>query len=220
MFADDYELLWCSNDANAHEVNDYVASFLPEYSRMNSANEGVAKSFNQLALRSKGEYIFLASDDIIYPDNWMATMHKYASSIKNPGVVGIECSVKPGDLSTVDGLEAHFIAMGTPNTFAVFGPTMVSREAFFDIGMLSEEFGNYGMEDSDLNWRMHYSGRLNFYVPGLKSEHIGVGKSDSGEYRRMKDEALKVAHVAANERTGKFGPENFREKIPELRDPI
>jgi hypothetical protein len=46
------------------------------------------------------------------------------------------------------------------------------------------------MQDADYCYRLVKSGLKNYYLPNLKSEHIGHDVGDGSEYRRMKDEGL------------------------------
>jgi hypothetical protein len=46
------------------------------------------------------------------------------------------------------------------------------------------------MQDSDYATRSLIAGFTNYYVPDMRSEHIGHDVGNGTEYRRMKDESL------------------------------
>ncbi len=49
----------------------------------------------------------------------------------------------------------------------------MTRRLINTIGGFCEAYHPYGLEDSDYCFRAALSGFKNYYIPGLKSEHIG-----------------------------------------------
>jgi hypothetical protein len=48
------------------------------------------------------------------------------------------------------------------------------------------------MQDSDYGFRLSKSGFINYYIEGMKSEHIGHDVGNGTDYRKMKDEGLSL----------------------------
>jgi GT2 family glycosyltransferase len=61
------------------------------------------------------------------------------------------------------------------------------------LGKFCEDYGVYGLWDSDYSIRAAKAGFENYYIPGLKSDHFGNDVGENSEYRKMKDESLNKA---------------------------
>ena len=217
-YDDEIELLWCDNGSKDKRVIEYVSKHpLLTYKRLNSVNEGVAKALNQLIIRANGEFLFFMANDILNDPNWLKECISIVKALPNVGLIGLQCTLPPETLTTVNGVSAHFASL-TPGTCAIFGPTGFTKEAIIDVGGYSEEYSLYGIEDSCLNWRMHFSGRHLLYLPGIKSNHIGHDEAKS-EYRIFKNEQLEIAHQVAAKTMGLYNKDNYRVKLAEPRDP-
>lgn len=189
---DQLELLVCdqgSTDGSQAYLHEH---FRFGYFRQNKFNEGIGRSFNQLMLRAKGDYICLMGTDIVNPSGWLKTLLEYAEAVPNSGIVGIKCTAEIPPLQTKpdkngNPRSAHYL---TPTCDKVFGTMMFSRKVFESVGGFHEGFHPYGFEDSDFNNRITLAGFNSFYVPDLASEHIGGDVGENSVYRRMKDESL------------------------------
>lgn len=217
----EYELLVADNGSSDQLIVDMIAT-IPclSYHRKNSKNEGVAKAFNQLALRAKGEVIVLLGNDIVLPDGWADSMYRYCKN--NPpkmGLVGIQCTVKVNPPSSRGGVFAHWVDETIPGSMGIFGVTAFSRSFLDDVGLFHDGFDVYGLEDSDLNYRALAAGYDCCYIPGLKSEHIGGDVGENTPYRKMKDESLEKNLAIIHERALHYKT-NYREPLPEMRDPL
>lgn len=145
-------------------------------------NEGVAKAINKgLSLTKKYDAVVTLANDILMPNGWLASLDKWAEKITNTGMAGIHCVESLPPLSD----------KGVHEIYCPFGNTLITRMALDKIGGFNTDFGIYGMEDTDFAHRLHYAGGfVNYYIPDLKSEHIGHDVGDGTEYRKLKDESL------------------------------
>lgn len=211
------ELLWCDNGSKNQELIEFVKSKNPFYSRLNKRNEGCAKGFNQLYLRSRGEYIIMMGNDVLMPDGWLKEMINYADHVPNAGLIGVECAAGKPDISFQFGCYAHFL---NPKHPKVFGVTLIKRRLIEEIGLFHDGFGVYGLEDSDFNLRATRAGFTSLYVPKMKSTHIGEDCGTTSEYRKMKDDSIALNDKIINELVLKYPTSNLKEPLPELRDPL
>lgn len=126
------------------------------------------------------------ANDILMPDNWLKAMVLAAVSIPNTGMCGIHCVEGLGDTETINGVTVH-------PSYTSFGNVLIPMEAIRKVGMFNEDYDPYGMQDADFALRLNNSGFVNYYLHGLKSEHIGHDVGQPSDYRRMKDEGLSVS---------------------------
>jgi hypothetical protein len=120
------------------------------------------------------------------PQNWLLKMCEAAETIPNTGIVGIHCVESLPPEKEINGLTVH-------PTFAPFGNVLITKKAIEAVGMWNEDYDPYGMNDSDYGYRVHKSGFTNYYLHGLRSEHIGHDVGSDSEYRRTKDAGLAKA---------------------------
>lgn len=185
----DYELLVADNGSSDKRVIEYIASLKPKYHRINSSNEGVAHAFNQLFLRSSGDYIVLLGNDITLPVGWFAEAKKYIDHVPNCGIVGFDWGhgqIPP--ISKKFGAIAHYL---TPKFNRVFGVWVLHRRVIENVGLFNQSFIGYGLEDSDMNERVNRAGFNSLYLPNMKSHHLCNDAGKTTEYRKMKDNYLK-----------------------------
>jgi glycosyltransferase involved in cell wall biosynthesis len=168
----DYELLVVDNGSKDERVIKYIESLKPVYFRKNKKNLGIGCMYNHLSEKAKGEYLCIIDNDIELPNNWLKNaVNEYKET---DGLLGFKC---------VEG----------PNNSYVYGTKFISKKKFNEVGKFDEKFGLYGIEDSDLNRKLIDKGLTNRYIGS--SVHLGVGENDTGEYRKMKDEALRKAWI-------------------------
>lgn len=214
----DFELLICDQGSSDPRVIELIESYKPNYFRKNSKNEGVGKSLNQLFLRSSGDYIAFLANDILMPNVWAARAISALMKVPNAGLCGFDWghSCTP-PLSWKLGLEAHWL---TPVLNRVFGCCVFKRKVVQEIGFFHEGYDVYGIEDSDFNERVNLAGFNSFYLSNARSNHIGVGASDAGEYRAMKDRSLAFNVGLFGERLKNFHLTGIVEPPCDWRDPI
>ncbi len=218
-----YELLICDNGSSDSRVIPYLESKNPAYFRNNSVNEGIAKSFNQLYLRSKGTHIALMSNDILWPKDWGKEMTSWADKVPDSGLVGI--MFRDGGnppLAVKHDFRAHWVIdTGTQDMSRIFGPTLFRRGVVEKIGLFAEEFGPYGLDDSNLNERVTFAGLNSFYLPGLKSQHLIEDSGQTTEYRKAKDKSLYENDAIYNrKRNHMLETGDYTEPLPERKDPL
>lgn len=145
-------------------------------------NKGISAAINKgLKLTNGYDAVVTLANDIIMPDGWLKSMVEAAQRIPETGMIGIHC---------VEHLPA-LTANNIHEIFCPFGNVLITRKAIDTVGGFNTDFGIYGMEDTDFAHRLHYAGGfVNYYLPGMKSEHIGHDVGDGSEYRKSKDESL------------------------------
>ena len=215
------ELLWCDNGSREGQIFDLQRQYKPVYVRNNRTNEGCAKGFNQLILRASGRYLVLMGNDVLMPQDWLKEMIKYAEFVPKCGLVGIKCTAQIPELQFKFGCYGHFL---DDKCDKVFGVTLIPRYIVEDIGGFCEDFGPYGLEDSNLNDRVNMRGYNSLYVPcaHFVSTHIGSDVGLGNEYRKMKDQSMaKNLEVFWKYREQyKNGTRPIREELPPMRDPL
>lgn len=212
------ELLICDNASTDPRIIEYFNE-RADYHRVNRKNEGCNKSFNQLFLRSTGDFICLLGNDIEMDDGWLKEMVDYALAVPNSGLIG--CAIKEmgwlPPLSTKDGIHAYYLDKIKDK---VFGVTLFRREVVEKIGFFAEEFGPYGLEDSDFNNRVNVGGFQSLYVPAHFSRHLGNDWGQATDYRKMKDESLAKNAIIIGRRVQEYYTKGVVEPLPPMREPI
>ena len=103
----------------------------------------------------------------------------FSQRMSKTGIIGIHC---------VEELPP--IVDGVHKTHTPFGDNFITRELIDKIGGYNTEYDPYGMQDRDYGERATITGFTNYYLPDMRSEHIGHDVGNGTEYRRMKDESL------------------------------
>ncbi len=212
-----FELLICDQGSQDPRVIQFLESKNPVYFRKNSRNEGIGHSFNQLYLRSSGEYIALMSNDIEWPDNWGAMMVEWLNKVPNAGLCGFEWwpwLMPP--ITKKFGYDAHWLVADKNR---VYGPLMFKRVVPDQVGLFPEHFGPYG-EDFHFNERINRAGFNSFYIPGIKAKHIGNDVGEQSEYRKMKDKSAgdNLALFWQQHAQWELGA-SIKEPLPPMREP-
>ena len=148
---------------------------------------GISAAINKGIQLSKGyDAIVTMANDILMPDGWLAKMVEAATAIPNTGMCGIHCVEGQGELEEINGVKVW-------RSYTAFGNVLIPFKAINTIGYFNPDFDPYGMQDADYAYRLNCSGFVNYYVDGLKSQHIGHDVGSGTDYRNMKDEGLKKA---------------------------
>lgn len=148
--------------------------------------KGISAAINKGIQQSRHyDAIVTMANDILMPDNWLKEMVNAATIIHNTGMAGIHCVEKLPEIKEINGLNVH------PN-FTAFGNVLIPMIAINSIGYFNPDYDPYGMQDADYAYRLNNSGFINYYLCGLKSEHIGADAhlNERSDYRKMKDEGL------------------------------
>lgn len=206
----EFELLVADNGSD-DGVIEYIKSLNPKYHRLNRENEGVARTLNQLILRAEGDLICHIGNDIDMDDGWLAKLVECHSKIPNTGIAAVHTVETLYPAQNIEGLNVH------PGK-RVFGPKMFGRKLINKIGYYREDYHPYGLEDSDIALRSHYSGFINYYIPDIRGRHEGHDCGQNTDYRRMKTESLMKASKLFEELAPTFAEgKNLFVPKPELR---
>jgi GT2 family glycosyltransferase len=115
-------------------------------------------------------------------------MVHYAQTIPNTGMCGIHCVESLGHQIEMNGLMIH-------PTYTAFANVLIPMKVIEDIGYMNEDHDPYGMQDRDYAERATIAGFTNYYIPDLRSDHIGHDVGNGTEYRAMKDASLQRAQA-------------------------
>jgi GT2 family glycosyltransferase len=147
---------------------------------VSSKLRGIAAGVNAGLRMTKGyDGVCILANDILLPENWLLKWVNYSNLIPKTGIIGIHC---------VENLPP--LTDGVHKVHTPFGDNYLTRELIDTIGGYNEEYDPYGMQDRDFAERATIAGFTNYYLPELRSEHIGHDVGNGTEYRRMKDESL------------------------------
>jgi GT2 family glycosyltransferase len=171
------------NGSNIKDFNLVFDSYKWHYADWSLEKRGIAKGVNiGLHLTKRYDAVCLMANDILMPNDWLKTMVEYSSKIENTGIIGIHC---------VESLPP--LQDGIHRTHTPFGNNLIMRSVIDKIGGYNTEYDPYGMQDSDFGERSIIAGFTNYYLPNLRSEHIGHDIGENSDYRRAKDESLRNA---------------------------
>jgi GT2 family glycosyltransferase len=150
---------------------------------LSKTKRGIGAGVNA-GLRMTKDYdgVCLLANDILLPQNWLSNWVMFAKRVSKTGIIGIHCVEELPPL--VDGVH---------KTHTPFGDNFITRELIDAIGGYNEAYDPYGMQDRDFAERATIAGFTNYYLPDLKSEHIGHDVGNGTEYRAMKDASLQRA---------------------------
>lgn len=149
--------------------------------------KGISAALNKGIQASRSyDAVVTMANDILMPDNWLLHMVTAATSIPNTGMCGIHCVEKLGGDEEINGIKIH-------RSYTAFGNVLIPMSAINKVGYFNLDYDPYGMNDADYAHRLLNTGHINYYLHGIKSEHIGHDVGQPSDYRRMKDAGLAVA---------------------------
>lgn len=160
--------------------------------------KGISKAINYGIFQSKSyDAIITMANDILMPNDWLKRMVDAMITIPNSGMIGIHTVESINEPQTINGVQVHIQE-------AVFGNVLIPMKAIDKIGYFNEAYDPYGMQDRDYSYRLQMTGHLNYYLNGLRAEHIGHDVGQQTEYRKMKDEGLSRCDYLWAEETKKY----------------
>jgi len=175
-----YELLIADNGSKDTNIFDWQDKQRPKMLTRHGYNKGTTQALNQLmAFNPSDAYVFLGND-IQMPLNWLREMVTAYENLPNAGMIGIDWrnqAKRMAKLMTPTGY------VYIPTDY-VFGSTFIPQTALDKVGSMCEDYGVYGLWDSDFAIRCKIAGLQNIYLDKLTTEHKGddVGeKSESDE---------------------------------------
>lgn len=195
----DYELLIADNGSKDTRVFEWCEKQQPKIYIKHGMNKGTTQSLNQLmALNPSDAYVFVGND-ISMPTNWLKKMVDVYEATGNAGMIGIDWrqQAKNEPKQVINGVEVI-------PTEKVFGSTFISQKALDVIGSLCEDYGVYGLWDSDCAFRCSIGGLTNYYVGGMESEHCGNDYGEQTPYRIMKDKSLSAGQSIFKENLKRY----------------
>lgn len=165
---------------------------------------GIAAAINSGIKESiRHDAIVTMANDILMPDNWLREMVNAAEKIPNTGMCGIHCVEGPGEPEEINGVTVH-------RKLTAFGNVLIPMTAIKKIGFFNTDYDPYGMQDSDYAFRLNRCGFINYYLCGMKSEHIGADAhlAERNDYRKMKDDGLNLCGEKWGRWTKKYDETN------------
>jgi len=187
-----FELCISDNGSTDCRIFDWCEQQRPKLYIKNGYNRGTTQALNMMvAMNPSDAYVFIGND-IEMPQGWLREFVRCAEAVENAGMIGMDWRQKAKDWPTkvINGVE---IIPPPTEGDRIFGATFITQKALDVVGSFCEDYGTYGMWDSDLNVRCRIGGLQNFYVKGYESKHQGGDCGEKSEYRAMKDASLRAA---------------------------
>lgn len=179
-----FELCITDNGSKEPEIFRWCEEQKPTLYIKNHQNKGTAQSLNRMIEENPADAWVFIGNDIEMPRGWLGEMvQQFEKLPEETGVMGIDWRGQEYEIAHING---HRIL----RTDKVFGAMFISKKLRGTIGKFCEEYGVYGLWDSDYSIRSRLAGFENYYVPGLRSHHKGNDVGDTGAYRKMKDNSL------------------------------
>jgi len=204
----DYELIVVDN-ASKDETPAYLREIMSENDNvkviLNKENLGFPSAVNQGILHSRGNYIVIANNDIVFTNRWLQRMSEAAESDSEIGLVGpISNEVsglqidKQAKYNSMDDMHEYANQIRENNKGKLlnfpriaFLCTLVKKEVIDKIGGLDERFtpGNY--EDDDYCLRAQLAGFKTVIAKDVFIHHHG-SKSFKADGQARYAERLKI----------------------------
>jgi Glycosyl transferase family 2 len=158
----------------------------PSYHRFNQCNEGVARSLNQMILRSKADLFFFMPNDFELPQDWLKTMVETVEVVEKSGIIGFlgQDLILPKMYVNGKTVYSGHDQPGLEESL-VLGAIGFTRTLINTIGYFCEEYHPFGWEDADFCFRAKIAGFFNYLVDA-ESNHMGVGEHNSETYHLIK----------------------------------
>jgi GT2 family glycosyltransferase len=211
---DDFELLILDNGSTDNRIQNLTNELPPvKYGNIEllDTNIGIAKGYNKLLQKAKGENIVFVTNDILVCENWLVDLIHWNEQVDKAGATSIHCEGVKGSFSPLLTKYDTFTRVWIPPTGIVFGITLVNRSTIEYIGKFDERLGIYGKEREQYWERLKLAGFNNFYVPEQYSIHLGRRANDSVDYKSIKEKSLQIASLKYNEYLGEIKKDkNFK----------
>lgn len=185
-----YELCISDNGSTDPEIFKWCEEQHPAIYNKHGYNFGTAQSLNKMIEQNPSDAYVFIGNDIKLPEHWLRKLVEHAENIKEHGVIGIDWRGKTYPERFFDTINGKMKVWETSNTF---GTMFVTQQVRNKIGKFCEDYGAYGLWDSDYSIRANQAGLVNFYIPNERSTHFGDDVGKNTEYRKMKDESLRKA---------------------------
>jgi GT2 family glycosyltransferase len=179
-------------DYDRHQFTDQVmkknfSNAGYEFSHVVIDKKGISAAINEGIEKSVGaDAVVTMANDILMPNNWLAEMVEAITNIPDTGMCGIHCVEDRGKETELNGIKISEI-------YTPFGNVIIPMAAIEKIGLFNEDYDPYGMQDADFAHRLINTGHKNYYLTGLKAEHLGHDVGQPTDYRKMKDDGLSAS---------------------------
>lgn len=128
----------------------------------------------------------------------MVDLIHWNEQVDKAGATSIHSEGVKGQYSPLLNKSDGFINVWVPPTGNVFGPILISREAFNAVGFFDERLGLYGKEREQYCTRLKELGYNNFYIPDQYSIHLGRDVNEVSGYKKMKDVGVQLSSANYN----------------------
>lgn len=182
-----YQLAVSDNGSKDTKVKEWIESKKPVVFFDNGYNYGTAQSLNRMIqATADSDYWVFIGNDIEMPNDWLKSLVETMERIPTSGVVGIDWRHLTYEEKQINNVKVW-------DTTNVFGTMCISKECRNKVGAFTEDYGVYGLWDSDFSLRCKVAGLDIYYIKDLRSKHEGSDVGEQTEYRKMKDDSLKAA---------------------------
>jgi GT2 family glycosyltransferase len=217
------EILWADNGSADPQCIRYgISKTEPRlaYERMNSKNEGVARTLNQLIMRSRGEFVVQLGNDYHMPRDWLRYMIWHAKNIGNTGMVGITWQGQTTNRQSLPTRKGGLAEVDLrPFDKPLFGVKLKTRELLDKVGAFDPAFHPYGYEDSDYHHRATVAGFRNYYIVDAKARHLGDGILKD-PLRTTKDKSLADLRQYYESKLALYRDDNYYIPWPAPEEPL
>ncbi|MCL6098899.1 MAG: glycosyltransferase [Bacteroidetes bacterium] len=204
----DYELIVIDN-CSTDGTQSYLDGLGKKYENikivLNNENKGFPAAVNQGILESRGEYIVVANNDIVFTDQWLEKMIESAASDNKIGMVGPISNIVSGvqidkdtKYTSLDGMHEYASSISAKNkNEKLFFPriaflcTLIKKEVIDKIGGLDERFSPGNYEDDDFCLRAQLAGFKTVIAKDVFIHHYG-SKSFKADGEKKYAERLEV----------------------------
>jgi GT2 family glycosyltransferase len=166
---------------------------------LSDVNHGIAKGYNKLIKKAKGENIVLLTNDILLDENWLVELIHWNSMVDKAGTTSIHCEGVKGSYSPLLNKSDSFTRVWLPPSGFTFGATLINRDALDAVGLFDERLGLYGREREQYCTRLKELGFNNFYIPEQYSIHLGRQANDDSFYETIKEDSMQLASSKYNQ---------------------
>lgn len=179
-------------DYHRHEFADRVIENITEragypFELIRVDRKGISAAINEgIRLSGDADAVVTLANDILMPEQWLAQMVHHLEKIPETGTCGFHTVENIGGLTNRGGLDIHEWPVA-------FGNIIIPRSTIEKVGYFNTDFDPYGTQDADYAKRCTMAGLIHYYIQGSRAEHIGHDVGDGSDYRKMKDEGLKIA---------------------------
>lgn len=192
-----FELAISDNGSTEPEIFEWCEAQNAKVYFKNGYNYGTAQSLNRMIEANPSDYYAFLGNDIELPNNWLKEMVELAEAIPEHGVIGCDWRSLQYETKEINGKQFW-------DTTNVFGDMFISQSLRDKIGKFCEDYGSYGLWDSDYSIRSTMAGRVNMYLKDRHSHHFGNDVGEESPYRKMKDASLHAAQPKFSENRVKY----------------